>query len=113
MKGARSGFPGISIATCPDCNTEYMANFLEGADDLMEIPDDFKMPLSEMGDDNLFYNNLFNGNLLEKCKMDDGEVNFFKGNSKKYKLIDPDSLGRIVIYKNDMDKILIESIYLP
>jgi hypothetical protein len=36
-----TGLPGIASKSCPDCDSSYLANFLESGEDLLEVPDEF------------------------------------------------------------------------
>jgi len=40
-----TGLPGISAWGCPTCKSQYQANFLEDAEDILEIPDNFVMEI--------------------------------------------------------------------
>lgn len=44
MEFIRTGLPGIAASECPKCETHYTANYLEDKDDLLEIPETFKLP---------------------------------------------------------------------
>lgn len=41
MVPVHTGMPGIVQHNCPECESGWMVNYLESADDILTIPDDF------------------------------------------------------------------------
>ena len=44
MERIHTGMPGIQAQKCPDCGTHYHANYLEDADDVLQVPANFTLP---------------------------------------------------------------------